>query len=94
MKTESGTAEATDSLCAHTLLSPKRLPEAPRSPQNPLKFLRHSAFRKIQHQPRLSQASPPSSNLDSPLSHNCVSHQPPSHRARRAKNLHLAEYST
>jgi anti-anti-sigma regulatory factor len=30
MKTESGTAESTDSLCAHTLLSPKRLPGAPR----------------------------------------------------------------
>jgi hypothetical protein len=76
MKTESGTAESTDSLCAHTLLSPKRLPGSP-GPQNPLKILRHSAFRKIQPQPRLSQASPPSSNLDSPLSHNCVSHQPP-----------------
>ena len=30
MKTESGTAETTDSLCAHTFLSPKRLPGAPR----------------------------------------------------------------
>ena len=29
-KTESGTAETTDSLCPHTLLSPKRLPGAPR----------------------------------------------------------------
>ncbi len=77
MKTESGTAEATDSLCAHTLLSPKRLPGAPRILS---RFPDTPRSAKIQPQPRLFLASPPSPNPYTPLSCNCVSHQPPSVR--------------
>ncbi len=74
MKTESGTAEATDSLCAHTLLSPKRLPGAPR------------ILSRFSDTPRSAKSNP---RTDSPWRRLLLPIRTPSFRATAFHTSHL-----